>query len=126
MDICRRTPARLALGICLAFVVLAAVPGHAAKAAAKAPAGKNRELVVLDHERWLDTLKGTVKNFSKASARDVTLVVRFHDKKNKMLGSQRVNVGDLRSGDESAWTLPISEKHRPATRYTFQVHAIWQ
>ena len=126
MDICRRAPASLGLGICLAFVVLVAIPAHAAKAATKAPAGKNRDLVVLDYERWLDTLKGTVKNFSKGSARDVTLVVKFLDKKNKMLGIQRVNVGDMRSGDESAWSLPISEKHRPATRYTFEVHAIWQ
>jgi RIO-like serine/threonine protein kinase len=82
-------------------------------------------LVVLDHERWLDTLKGTVKNYSKRPARDVTVVVKFFDRKKKALGTQRVNVGDLRSGDSSSWSLPIAEKNRSATQYTFETHAIW-
>jgi hypothetical protein len=86
---------------------------------------KNRDLVVVGHERWLDTLKGTVKNFSKAPARDVTVVVKFYDKKKKPLGVQRVGVGDLRSGDQSDWSLAIAEKNRPATKYEFQLHAIW-
>ncbi len=86
---------------------------------------KNRDLVVLGHERWLDTLRGAVKNFSKSPARDVTVVVKFYDKKKQPLGVQRVSVGDLRSGDQSDWSVAISEKHRPATRYEFQVHAIW-
>jgi hypothetical protein len=81
--------------------------------------------VVLDHERWLDTLKGTVKNFSKRPARDVTVIVKFLDKKKKALGTQRVNVGDLRSGDQSSWSVAISEKHRAATHYAFETHAIW-
>jgi hypothetical protein len=88
--------------------------------------GKSRDLVVLDHERWLDTLKGTVKNFSKQSARDVTLVVKFLDKKRKPLGTQRVSLGDLRSGDQTSWSLAIGEKQRAATHYTFETHALWQ
>ena len=87
---------------------------------------KSRDLVVLDHERWLDTLKGTVKNFSKRSARDVTLIVKFFDKRKKALGTQRASVGDLRSGDQASWNLAIDEKHRAATRYEFETHAIWQ
>jgi hypothetical protein len=126
METRRGALAIISLGICLAFGVLAAAPAHAAKAVMKAPTGKNRELVVIDYERWIDTLKGNIKNFSKASARDVTVVVKFIDKRKKVLGTQRVNVGDLRSGDQSAWSLPISEKNRQATSYTFQVHAIWQ
>lgn len=114
------------LGFCLAFVVLATAPAHAAKAVNKAPSGKSRDLAVLDYERWLDTLKGTVKNFSKGSARDVTVVVRFQDKKRKVLGVQRVSVGDLRSGEQSSWSLPIDERNRSATTYQFEVHAIWQ
>ena len=118
--------ASLWLGITLAFVILAAAPAQAAKAVTKAPTGKKRDLVVLDYERWLDTLKGTVKNFSKAPARDITVVVKFLDKKKKVLGTQRVSAGDLRSGDQSSWSLAIQERNRPATSYQFEVHAIWQ
>jgi hypothetical protein len=108
-----------------AIGALVAVAVDAIAQRAWAGSGKGRELVVLDHERWLDTLKGTVKNFSKRSARDVTVIVKFLDKKKKALGTQRVNVGDLRSGDQSSWSLAISEKHRAATHYAFETHAIW-
>jgi hypothetical protein len=101
----------------LAAAALAVVPAPAAAA------GK-RDLVVLDHERWIDTLKGTVKNFRKDTARDVTVVVKFVDKKKKDLGTQRVTVGDLTSGETRTWSLDIAEKHRKATRYDFTVHAI--
>jgi hypothetical protein len=126
MQVRRRTLRSLSLGICLAFVVLAAAPAFAAKAVTKAPTGRNRDLAVLDYERWIDTLKGTVKNFSKSSARDVTVVVRFLDRRKKVLGVQRLSVGDLRSGDQSSWSLAIQERNRPATNYIFEVHAIWQ
>lgn len=118
--------ASVSLGICLAFLFLTATPAHGAKAVNKVPAGRNRDLAVLDYERWIDTLKGTVKNFSKSSARDVTVVVRFLDKKRKALGTQRVTVGDLRSGDQSSWSLAIEERNRAAANYVFEVHAIWQ
>ncbi|HTU01561.1 MAG TPA: FxLYD domain-containing protein [Candidatus Sulfotelmatobacter sp.] len=101
----------------LAAAVLAALPAPAAAA------GK-RDLVVLDHERWIDTLKGTVKNFRKSTARDVTVVVRFLDRKKKELGTQRVLVGDLISGETRNWSLEIAEKNRKADRYDFAVHAI--
>jgi hypothetical protein len=116
----RGVEARVALGICLLLVVLAAVPAWAASST------KNRDLAVLDHERWLDTLKGTVKNFSKSNARDVTVVVKFLDKKKKPLGTQRVNVGDLNSGEQNSWSLPIEERNRPAKTYQFEVHAVWR
>ncbi len=101
------------------FVVAAAGPALAAKA-------KTRDLVVLDTERWLDTLKGTVKNFSKASARDVTVVVKFLDKRKKPLGTQRVSVGDLRSGEQSSFSLAIEERNRPAKTSEYTIYAIWQ
>ncbi len=126
MVIRQRIRTGLWLGITVAFVVMAAAPAQAAKAVTKSPTGKKRDLVVLDHERWLETLKGTVKNFGKASARDVTVVVKFLDKKKKVLGTQRVSAGDLRSGDQSSWSLAIQEKNRAATSYQFEVHAIWQ
>jgi hypothetical protein len=106
------------LGLVVAFCVVFAQPAWAA-------AGKSRDIVVLDHERWLDTLKGTVKNYSKRPAHDVTVIVKFLDKKKKALGTQRVNVGDLRSGDQSSWSLAISEKHRAAAHYAFETHALW-
>ncbi len=108
-----------------AVLCLAAMTGMALVAAASAASEKNRDLVVVGHERWLDTLKGTVKNFSKSTARDVTVVVKFYDKKKKPLGVQRVSVGDLRSGDQSDWSLAVDEKNRPATKYEFQTHGIW-
>ncbi len=104
--------------VVLVAVLVAAGPALAAKA-------KTRDLVVLDTERWLDTLKGTVKNFSKASARDVTIVVKFFDKRKKALGTQRVSVGDLRSGEQSGWSLAIEERNRPAKHYEYTVFAIW-
>ena len=108
----------LGLGLVVAFCVGFAQPACAA-------ASKSRDIVVLDHERWLDTLKGTVKNYSKRPARDVTVIVTFLDKKKKALGTQRVNVGDLRSGDQSSWSLAVSEKNRAATHYVFETHALW-
>ena len=114
------------IGRCVGIGVVIAIFTAAVAQPAWAAASKSRDLVVLDHERWLDTLKGTVKNYSKRSAREVTVIVKFFDKKKKALGTQRVNVGDLRSGDQSSWSLPISEKHRAATHYEFETHAIWK
>ena len=122
----RRFRLGLWLAASLVLLALSAAPVDAAKAVMKAPSGKNRDLVVLEYERWIDTLKGIVKNFSRASARDVTVVVRFLDGKRKMLGTQRVSVGDLQSGDQNSWSLPIQDKHRTAKFYQFTVHAIWQ
>jgi hypothetical protein len=107
------------LGACVALAVLV---GSADRGVAATKAGG--ELVVLDHERWLDTLKGTVKNFGQTPVRDVTIVVKFFDQKRKALGTQRVTVGDLGSGEQSSWSLAVLEPNRPATRYEFTVYAI--
>ena len=126
MEIRGRPLVKYGIVASLLLVVFAGTPVHGARPVQKAPSGKNRDLVVLDYERWVDTLKGTVKNFSKASARDVTVVVKFLDRRKKVLGTQRVSVGDLRSGDQSSFSLAIQEKNRSATSYQFEVHAIWQ
>ncbi len=109
-----------------AICVLVAVYADVLATMAWAGSAKSRELVVLDHERWLDTLEGSIKNFGRRSARDVTLIVKFFDKKKTALGIQRVNVGELRAGEQSSWRVAIAEKHRAATRYEFEAHAIWQ
>jgi hypothetical protein len=114
------------LGRRTAIGVLIALCTEAIAQVAWAGSGKSRDLVVLDHERWLDTLKGNIKNYSRQSAQDVTVVVKFFDKKKTMLGTQRVSVGDLRSGDQSSWSVAIAEKHRAAAHYQFETHAIWK
>jgi len=113
--------------LCLAGTSLAVTSATAAKAPSKPSTKstkKGSDLTVIDYERWLDTLKGTVKNFGPGSARDVTVMVRFVDKKNKVLGMQNVSVGDLGPGYQSSWSIAIVEKNRPAVRYDFEVHAI--
>lgn len=109
-----------------AIRVLGVVCANVLAPTAWAGSGKSRDLVVLDHERWLDTLQGSIKNFGRRSARDVTLIVKFFDKKKTALGTQRVNVGELRPGEHASWRVAINEKHRAATRYEFETHAIWQ
>lgn len=122
----RRFATSLWLALMLGVTVSAAVSVQAAKPVVKKPAGKNRDLVLLDYERWVDTLKGNVKNFSKTSARDVTVVVKFLNRKRTVLGTQRVTVGDLRPGDQSSWSLAIEERNRSASNYEFTVHAVWR
>ena len=115
--------------LCLAGAALAETSAMAAKAPSKPStksSKKGSDLTVIEYERWLDTLKGTVKNFGPGPARDVTVMVRFVDKKNKVLGMQNVSVGDLGPGHQSDWSIAIVEKNRPAVRYDFEVHAIKQ
>jgi hypothetical protein len=114
------------IGRCMAIGILVALCAAAVAQIGWAGTSRSRDLVVLDHERWLDTLKGNVKNFSAKPARDVTVVVKFFDKKRKALGTQRASVGDLGSGDQSSWSVAITEKHRAATHYEFETHAIWK
>jgi hypothetical protein len=90
-----------------------------------AGAKKKGEIVVLGHDRWLDTLRGTVKNFSSAPARDVTIVVQFVDGKRKALGTQQVSVGELGPGEQASFEVAIEQGNRAARSYAFKVHAIW-
>jgi hypothetical protein len=108
----------------LAGAFLAEPSALAASKPATKSSKKGSDLTVTEYERWLDTLKGTVKNFGPGPARDVTVMVRFVDKKNKVLGMQNVSVGDLGPGHQSDWSISIVEKNRPAVRYDFEVHGI--
>jgi len=90
-----------------------------------AGAKKKGEIVVLGHERWIDTLRGTVKNFSPGPAKDVTILVQFVDGKRKALGTQRVSVGELGAGEQASFEVAIEQQHRAATSYAFKIHALW-
>lgn len=119
---------RLALALTLA---VSALPGLASAA--------NKDLVILTSERWLDTLKGTVKNVSAQRAEEVVLIVRFfgqtlsHTRPQRSkpaprqeLGRQTVRVVALDPGQEAPFEIEIAEKHRMATSWRFEPHAIWR
>lgn len=119
---------RLALALAMAVSVL---PGLTSAA--------NNDLVILNSERWIDTLKGTLQNVSAARAEEVIIVVRFfgqtpsHTRPQKStsvprqeLGRQTVKIVALDSGQEAPFEVEIAERHRMATSFTFEPHAIWQ
>lgn len=105
---------------------------HAASSEAK-------ELVILNSERWIDTLKGTVKNMSTDRAEEVVIVVRFFGeavnqaapRKRKSaarreLGQQTVKLSPIDAGQEAPFEVEIAEQHRTATSFKFEPHAIWR
>lgn len=119
---------RLALAFTLAVSVL---PGLASAA--------NKDLVILTSERWIDTLKGTVKNVSAQRAEEIVIIVRFfghtlshtRPQRSKLaprqeLGRQTVRVVALDPGQEAPFEVEIAEKHRMATSWRFEPHAIWR
>lgn len=98
-----------------------------------------KELVILKSERWIDTLKGTVKNMSTERAEEVVIVVRFfggtaapvrphrlRHARGQELGQQTVKLPPLDSGQEAPFEVEIAEKHRTATSFKFEPHAIWR
>jgi len=99
----------------------------------------NKDLVILHSERWIDTLKGTVKNVSADRAEDIVIIVRFYGDpgtsgparrppkaaRRQELGQQTVKVMALDSGQEARFELDIAENHRKATSYKFDTRAIW-
>jgi len=105
-----------------------------------AAAATNKDLVVLHSERWIDTLKGTVKNVSVDRAEDIVIIVRFYGDpgtstvtrrprpapRRQELGQQTVKVMALDSGQEARFELDIAENHRKATSYKFDPRAIWR
>ncbi len=126
--------ARTAVGrlFMMALVLAASLLPHAASAEAK-------ELVILNSERWIDTLKGTVKNMSADRAEEIVIVVRFfgeaanqatpHKRKSasqRELGRQTVKLLPLDAGQEAPFEVEIAEQHRTATSFKFEPHAIWR
>ncbi|MDE2483747.1 MAG: hypothetical protein KGL32_00655 [candidate division NC10 bacterium] len=100
---------------------------------------ENKDLVILKSERWIDTMKGTIKNMSADRAEEVVIVVRFfdgtatparpHRRKHttrQELGRQTVTLPPLDSGQEAPFEVEIAEKHRTATSFKFEPHAIWR
>ncbi|MBZ0170429.1 hypothetical protein MELA_01541 [Candidatus Methylomirabilis lanthanidiphila] len=98
----------------------------------------NNELVILNSERWIDTLKGTVKNMSSDRAEEVVIVVQFFGeavnqavpRKRKAaprqeLGQQTVKLPPLDAGQEAPFEVDIAEQHRTAPSFKFEPHAIW-
>ena len=100
----------------------------------------NKDLVIIHSERWIDTLKGTVKNVSADRAEDIVIIVRFYGDpgtstvarrprpapRRQELGQQTVKVMALDSGQEARFELDIAENHRKATSYKFDPRAIWR
>ncbi|CBE67872.1 exported protein of unknown function [Candidatus Methylomirabilis oxygeniifera] len=116
----------------MALVLAASLLPYAASAEAK-------ELVILNSERWIDTLKGTVKNMSADRAEEIVIVVRFfgeaanqatpHKRKSasrRELGRQTVKLLPLDAGQEAPFEVEIAEQHRTATSFTFEPHAVWR
>jgi hypothetical protein len=116
----------------MALVLAASLPSYAASAEAK-------ELVILHSERWIDTLKGTVKNMSADRADEVVIVVRFFGEavtpvrpyrrrptSRRELGRQTVKLPPLDAGQEAPFEVEIAEQHRTATSFKFEPHAIWR
>ncbi len=103
------------LGLILTILLAAAVAGAA-----------SADLLVTESERWIDTVKGKVKNFAGKPARDVTLVVKFYDRWKKGMGKQTVKVGTIPSGEEKAFSFEIREKYRKAESYDFTPRAVWK
>lgn len=99
----------------------------------------NKDLVIVHSERWIDTLKGTVKNVSADRAEDIVIVIRFYGDpgasssarrppkpaRRQELGQQTARVAALEPGQEAPFEVEITEKHRKATGYKFDPHAIW-
>jgi hypothetical protein len=100
----------------------------------------NKDLVILHWDRWIDTLKGTVKNVSPDRAEDIVIIVRFYGDpgtstvarrprpapRRQELGQQTVKVMTLDSGQEARFEVDIAENHRKATSYKFDSRAIWR
>jgi len=103
------------------------------------PSAANKDLVIIHTERWIDTLKATVKNVSADRAEDLVIVVRFYAETGALgltrrprrpasrqeLGTQTARVPALGPGQEAPFELEIAEKYRKATFYKFEPHAIW-
>src|SRR5574337_1957629 len=94
----------------------------------------NKALVILNSERWIDTLKGTVKNMSANRAEEVVILVRFfggsttpvrpyyrrHTGRQE-LGRQTVKLPSLDAGQETPFEVEIDRK---STRLNSSHHSI--
>lgn len=114
----------LALALCI-------VPGTVSAA--------KKDLIILHSERWIDTIKGIVKNMSADRAEEVVIVVRFYGDavtttrpprrkpvRAHEMGQQAVKIAALDPGQEASFEVEIAEKHRKATSFKFEPRAVWR
>jgi hypothetical protein len=92
---------------------------------AASPRPKAKDLVVLRSERWVDTIRGTLKSLAAAPAEEVVVVVKFRDRKKTLLGTETVKVGPLQPGEERDFQVPMPDKVRKATTWEITPMARW-
>ncbi len=109
--------AALAAGLALA----AAGPGWAA-----APQGRRSPIVVLRAERWIDTVRGAVKNTAPVPAYDVVLHVRLRNSRHTVLGTETVELGTLQPGEEREFQVSLAEPERTAAIWEIMPRATWR
>jgi len=112
--------AGLTIGLGLAAgpaATLAAIPMPQAPAEAKTSLRRSRDIRVVRSERWIDTVRGAVKNVASRAAQEVVLDVRLRNARGTVLGTETVRVGPLGPGEEKEFQLSLPEKVRSATRW---------
>ena len=87
--------------------------------------GRADGIVVLRSERWIDTVRGTLKSLAAAPAEEVVVVVKFRDRKKTVLGTETVKVGPLQPGEERDFQVPMPERVRKATSWEITPMARW-
>ena len=111
---------------CLSFALGLAAwawPGPPPEAATAK--GRTGDLVVLRSERWIDTVRGTLKSLAAAPAEEVVVVVKFRDRRKAVLGTETVTLGPLAPGEEREFQVPMPEKVRKATSWEITPRARW-
>ena len=101
----------------LGMLSLAAWLGAASDAAGAAQPRKDPGIQVVRSERWIDTIRGTIKNMRPTATDGVTVHVQFRNERGKVLGTQSVSLGLLRPNEERDFDLSIPEKLRKATSW---------
>ncbi len=109
----------------ITFMILIALVLTLSGQSAAQERNKNEDLVIIEYERWIDTIKGSVKNFNSAVARDLTIVVTFRSEKGGLIGRQTEPLGDLDSGESISFNIKIQARHTKASRFGIRPIAIW-
>jgi len=104
----------------LAVGLAAATAVEAATARAR-----DKDIVVLRSERWIDTVQGSLKNLASVAADEVVVMVRFLDRRRKALGTETVKVGPLDPGQERDFQVPMPERVRKAASWEIVPRARW-
>ena len=118
MVACRAACLMIALG-------LAAGPWPGLPPEAATTKGRAGDLVVLRSERWIDTVRGTLKSLAAVRAEEVVVVVKFRDRRKVVLGTESVTLGPLAPGEEREFQVPMPEKVRKATSWEITPRARW-